>query len=156
MLRIAQVAPLHESVPPRLYGGTERVVASLTDELVRRGHHVTLFASGDSQTAADLVSPIDRALRLDPRTSDPVAPHVLELVQVFKRSAEFDIIHCHIDYLAFPLGRIIRTPTIHTLHGRLDLPHYPRLFSELPRVSGFPWCPASSRSRPGAAPAARD
>jgi len=129
MLRIAQVAPLHERVPPRLYGGTERVVASLTNELVRRGHRVTLFASSDSQTDAELVGPIDRALRLDPRAGDPVAPHVLELAQVCERASEFDVIHCHIDYLAFPLGRMVRTPTIHTLHGRLDL-----LFSQMSDV----------------------
>ena len=92
MLRIAQVAPLYERVPPLLYGGTERVVASLTDELARRGHRVTLFASGDSQSLGALVSPIERALRLDPSAVDSLAPHVLELAQVFDRASEFDLI----------------------------------------------------------------
>ena len=135
MLRIAQVAPLHERVPPRLYGGTERVVGSLTDELVRRGHQVTLFASGDSLTNGDLKSPVDRSLRLDPDAGDPVAAHVLELAQVFERADEFDLIHCHVDYLAFPFGRLVRTPTVHTLHGRLDLPHFGPLFRHLRDVA---------------------
>ena len=134
MLRIAQVAPLHERIPPQLYGGTERVVASLADELVRRGHRVTLFASGDSQTDGALVSPIARALRLDPQAGDPLAPHVVQLAQVFERAAEFDVIHCHVDYLAFPFGRLVRTPTLHTLHGRLDLPHFVPLFRHLTDV----------------------
>jgi glycosyltransferase involved in cell wall biosynthesis len=131
MLRIAQVAPLYERVPPLLYGGTERVVASLTDELVQRGHRVTLFASGDSNTRGDLVSPIERALRLDPSAGDWLAPHVLELAHVFDRASEFDLIHCHVDYLAFPFGRLVRTPTLHTMHGRLDLPHLASLFRHL-------------------------
>ncbi|HKQ67657.1 MAG TPA: glycosyltransferase family 4 protein [Methylomirabilota bacterium] len=135
MLRIAQVAPLYERVPPTLYGGTERVVAALTDELVRRGHQVTLFASGDSQTIGDLKSPVDRSLRLDPEAGDPVAAHVLELAQVFERADEFDLIHCHVDYLAFPFGRLVRTPTVHTLHGRLDLPHFVPLFRHLRDVA---------------------
>jgi glycosyltransferase involved in cell wall biosynthesis len=135
MLRIAQVAPLYERVPPALYGGTERVVAALTDELVRRGHQVTLFASGDSQTIGDLKSPVDRSLRLDPEAGDPVAAHVLELAQVFERADEFDLIHCHVDYLAFPFGRLVHTPTVHTLHGRLDLPHFVPLFRHLRDVA---------------------
>ena len=137
-MRIAQVAPLYERVPPLRYGGTERVVAYLCDELVRRGHQVTLFASGDSQTRAELVAPVARALRLDPEARDPLAPHVLELAQVFERAAAFDVIHCHVDYLAFPFARLVRTPTIHTLHGRLDLPSLPPLFRhfrDLPLVS---------------------
>src|SRR5262245_36020285 len=95
-LRTAQVAPLFESVPPALYGGTERVVAHLADELVRRGHHVTVFASGDSSTRARLVAPIPRALRLDPEITDRVSPHILELGQVLERADEFDVIHCHV------------------------------------------------------------
>ena len=126
---------MHERVPPKLYGGTERVVGALTDELVRRGHQVTLFASGDSQTSGDLTSPVDRALRLDPDAGDPVAAHVLELAQVFERADEFDLIHCHVDYLAFPFGRLVRTPTVHTLHGRLDLPHFGPLFRHLRDVA---------------------
>jgi glycosyltransferase involved in cell wall biosynthesis len=127
-MRIAQVAPLAEPVPPLLYGGTERVVADLTDELVRRGHQVTLFASGDSRTTATLISPIARALRLDRGAGETLSPLVLELAIAFERAAEFDVIHCHVDYPAFPFGRLVRTPTLHTLHGRLDLPHLMPLF----------------------------
>jgi glycosyltransferase involved in cell wall biosynthesis len=121
-MRIAQVAPLHESVPPRLYGGTERVVSWLTEELVRRGHAVTLFASGDSDTTARLAAPVERALRLDPTVSDLVSPHVVELAHVFERSAEFDVIHSHVDYLAYPFDRLSDARVLHTLHGRLDSP----------------------------------
>ncbi|MGH7312651.1 MAG: glycosyltransferase family 4 protein [Candidatus Rokuibacteriota bacterium] len=121
-LRIAQVAPLYERVPPALYGGTERVVAHLTDELVRRGHRVTLFASADSLTAAELVGVVPRALRLDGDRADPLPPHVVQLDEVFQRASEFDLIHCHVDYLGFPFGRLVATPTVHTMHGRLDLP----------------------------------
>jgi glycosyltransferase involved in cell wall biosynthesis len=137
-LRIAQVAPLYERVPPALYGGTERVVAFLTDELVRRGHDVTVFASGDSVTRGKLCAPIPRALRLDPDATDSLSPHVIELAQVFRRAREFDVIHCHVDYLAFPFGRFVETPTLHTLHGRLDLPFLGpvyRHFREVPVVS---------------------
>ena len=133
-MRIAQVAPLFESVPPRLYGGTERVVSWLTEELVRRGHDVTLFATGDSRTTARLVAPHPRGLRLDPSQPDPVALHVIELAQAFERAAEFDILHCHVDYLAFPFARLVRTPAVHTLHGRLDLPHLVPLFARFPEA----------------------
>src|ERR1700757_5399423 len=112
-MRIAQLAPPFESVPPARYGGTERVVASLTEELVRRGHEVTLFASGDSQTSARLVSVVARSLRTAPDVRDQLASHVLELGQVFERAVEFDLIHCHADYLAFPFGGLVRTPTVH-------------------------------------------
>ena len=121
-LRIAELSPLYERVPPRLYGGTERVVAFLTDELVRRGHDVTLFASGESDTKARLIAPIPAALRLAPTAIDPVSAHVIELGQAFERAGDFDVIHGHVDYLAFPAARLARTPTVHTLHGRLDLP----------------------------------
>jgi glycosyltransferase involved in cell wall biosynthesis len=137
-MRIAQLAPLYERVPPRLYGGTERVVSHLTEELVRRGHEVTLFASGDSLTRARLVSAVAHPLRLDPETRDPLAPHVIELSQVFERAAEFDVIHCHVDYTAFPFARLVATPTLHTLHGRLDLPWLVpvfRHFHDVPLVS---------------------
>jgi glycosyltransferase involved in cell wall biosynthesis len=137
-MRIAQVAPLYERVPPALYGGTERVVSYLTEELVRRGHHVTLFASGDSVTDARLTAATARALRLDPDAGDVLSPHVLQLSQVFERADEFDLIHCHVDYLAFPFGRLVRTPTLHTLHGRLDPPHLTALFRhfrDIPLVS---------------------
>jgi glycosyltransferase involved in cell wall biosynthesis len=129
-MRIAQIAPLAERVPPERYGGTERIVSYLTDELVRRGHQVTLFASGDSKTDAELVAAIARALRLDPTVTEPLAPHVLQLGQVFDRAGEFDIVHSHVDYLAFPTARLAPMPTVHTLHGRLDLPHLVPLFRE--------------------------
>jgi glycosyltransferase involved in cell wall biosynthesis len=117
-----------------LYGGTERVVSWLTEELVRRGHDVTLFAAGDSRTAARLVAPYPRGLRLDPSPPDAVALHVIELAQAFERVADFDILHCHVDYLAFPFARLVRTPTVHTLHGRLDLRHLVHLFAQFPEA----------------------
>ena len=138
-MRIAHVAPLYERVPPMLYGGTERVVYYLVEEQVRRGHDVTLFASGDSRTGGALVAPIPHALRLDGAAGgDPLASHMVELAQVFERSDEFDLIHCHVDFIAFPFTRLVRTPTVHTLHGRLDLPHARPLlrhFNEVPLVS---------------------
>ena len=121
-LRIAQVSPLYEAVPPKLYGGTERIVAHLTDELVRRGHAVTLFASGDSTTQARLKPVVPAALRLGAAGQDTLAPHVLELAQVFDRAHEFDVIHSHTGYIAFPFSRFSPGATIHTLHGRLDQP----------------------------------
>ena len=137
-LRIAQVSPLYERVPPVLYGGTERVVGYLTEELVRRGHAVTLFASGDSQTEARLIAAAEKALRLDPNTEDTLSPHVIEMGQVVERSEEFDLIHSHVDYIAFPMGRTAPIPVVHTLHGRLDLPyHVPlfRQFRDVPLIS---------------------
>jgi glycosyltransferase involved in cell wall biosynthesis len=136
-LRIAQVAPLSESVPPKLYGGTERVVSVLSNELVRQGHQVTLFASGDSQTTATLVAPCARAQRLV-GCVDPLAAHMLMLEQVAQRTDEFDVIHYHVAPLHFPLARRMATPHVTTLHGRLDLPDVVPLyaeFSELPLVS---------------------
>ena len=137
-MRVAHIAPLYERVPPMLYGGTERVVSYLVEEQVRRGHQVTLFASGDSRTAADIVAAVPRALRLDAGHTDPLAPHVVELSQVFEHADEFDLIHSHVDYLAFPFSRLVGTPTVHTLHGRLDLPHLRPLmhhFADVPLVS---------------------
>ena len=133
-MRIAQIAPLYESVPPRLYGGTERVVSWLADELVERGHEVTLFASGDSRTHARLVSAWPRALRLDPAQPDPFALHTLELAQAFSRADDFDVVHCHVDYLALPYGRLVSTPVVHTLHGRLDLRPLIHVLTELREV----------------------
>jgi glycosyltransferase involved in cell wall biosynthesis len=104
-MRIAEVAPLYESVPPRLYGGTERIVSYLTEELVRQGHEVTLFASGDSMTSANLVPACPEALRLDSRVVDPLAHHIVLLEEVFRRRSHFDVIHFHVDYLHFPLSR---------------------------------------------------
>ena len=137
-MRIAQIAPLFESVPPRLYGGTERVVAYLTEELVRQGHQVTLFASEDSITAAELVPCAPRALRLDPDVRDPLPHHMIMLDKVRERADEFEILHFHVDYLHFPLFRSERGRTLTTLHGRQDLvDHMPfyRRFSEMPLVS---------------------
>jgi hypothetical protein len=138
-MRIAQIAPLHESVPPKLYGGTERVVSWLTEELVRRGHDVTLFASGDSETSARLVPFRDQALRLDKNVIDPVAPHILLVEKVFQMADQFDIIHGHIDYYPFSLARRHpHVPFVTTLHGRLDIlalqPLYEE-FSDIPLVS---------------------
>ncbi len=129
-MRIAQIAPLYERVPPQNYGGTERVVSYLTEELVRQGHEVTLFASGDSQTQARLVAPCVQSLRLDPNCVDPLANHVLMLEMIFREARNFDLIHFHIDYLHFPLLRRCPRPNVTTLHGRLDIPELSALFHE--------------------------
>lgn len=129
-MRIAQVAPLYESVPPRLYGGTERVVSWLTEELVRQGHEVTLFASGDSLTNARLIPVCSRALRLDRRCIDPLAHHVHLMERVLQEKDDFDIIHFHIDYLHFPLSRRESLAQLTTLHGRLDIPDLVPLYRE--------------------------
>jgi glycosyltransferase involved in cell wall biosynthesis len=137
-MRIAQVAPLAESVPPKLYGGTERVVSHLTEELVAQGHRVVLYASGDSETSAELRACATRALRLDEGCRDPLAHHVAMLDRVASECDEFDIIHYHVDYLHFPLSRRLSTPHLTTLHGRLDIPDllplYQR-FDDVPVVS---------------------
>lgn len=137
-MRIAQVSPLYESVPPKYYGGTERVVSYLTEELVREGHDVTLFASQDSVTSAHLVPCCSQSLRLDPGCVDPLSHHFLMLERVFNHPRGFDIIHYHIDYLHFPLSRRQFMPHVTTLHGRLDLPDLQPLFeeySEIPVIS---------------------
>jgi len=136
-LRIAQVAPLSESVPPKLYGGTERVVSVLTDELVCQGHAVTLFASGDSQTKATLIPVCEQAQRLA-GSVDPLSAHMLMIERVAQRARDFDIIHYHVAPLHFPLARRMGTAHLTTMHGRLDLPDLAPLyeeFSELPLVS---------------------
>jgi glycosyltransferase involved in cell wall biosynthesis len=120
-MRIAQVAPLAESVPPKLYGGTERVVSWLTEDLVRLGHDVTLFASADSLTSASLVPVWPRALRMSGPTRDPYAPYSVLLDKLVQRAANFDVIHCHTDWLHLPLLRCLQVPSLTTLHGRLDL-----------------------------------
>ena len=137
-MKIAQIAPLAESVPPRLYGGTERVVSYLTEELVRLGHEVTLFASGDSQTSARLMPCAPRALRLDPGVIEALPHLVLMLEQVRKRAHEFDVLHFHVEHLHLPLFRPIARKTVTTLHGRLDLPDLHPLYGEfgdMPLVS---------------------
>jgi glycosyltransferase involved in cell wall biosynthesis len=137
-MRIAQIAPLTEAVPPTLYGGTERVISWLTEELVALGHEVTLFASGDSKTAANLEPIWPRALRLDGTVRDANALHMMMIEQVYGRSHEFDLMHFHLDYFPFSLMSRQPTPFITTLHGRLDLPeHHPvfATFSSVPIVS---------------------
>jgi glycosyltransferase involved in cell wall biosynthesis len=137
-MRIAQVAPLIESVPPAGYGGTERVVSYLTEELVRTGHDVTLFASGDSVTAARLVAGTPRALRLRDDVIDPLAHMVVQLEQVAAEASNFDIIHWHLDYFHFPMSRRLGVPQLTTLHGRLDIPDLQPVYAEfrdMPLVS---------------------
>jgi glycosyltransferase involved in cell wall biosynthesis len=137
-MKIGQIAPLFESVPPQLYGGTERVVSYLTEELVKQGHQVTLFASGDSITSAELVSCTPTALRLDPSVRDAIPHHTLMLDKVRERASDFDILHFHVDYLHFPLFRSGAQQTVTTLHGRQDLAdHMPfyRRFSDMPLIS---------------------
>jgi glycosyltransferase involved in cell wall biosynthesis len=133
-MRIAQVAPLYESVPPRLYGGTERVVSYLTEELVRLGHEVTLFASGDSQTQAKLVPACPRALWQDGDCRETLPHHIRLLELVFQDVSRFDIIHFHCDYLHFPLLRRYQCPSVTTLHGRLHIPDLQPLFTEYAEV----------------------
>ena len=137
-MRIAQIAPLIESVPPRLYGGTERIVSYLTEALVGLGHEVTLFASGDLLTTGELVPCSERALRLEPAVRDPLPHYMVMLDRVRRRAQEFDVLHFHIDYLHFPLFRDLAARTLTTQHGRLDLPDLPvayRAFPEFPLVS---------------------
>jgi glycosyltransferase involved in cell wall biosynthesis len=129
-MRIAQVAPLFESVPPRTYGGTERVVSYLTEELVRQGHEVTLFASGDSVTQAELIACAPSALRLDDEVVDQLAHQVVEIEAVAAEAHRFDVIHWHLDYFHFPLSRRMSVPSLTTLHGRLDLPDLQPLYDE--------------------------
>ncbi len=137
-MKIAQIAPLMESVPPRWYGGTERVVSYLTEELVNQGHAVTLFASGDSRTTARLTAICSEAIRLSPKIRDPIPYYSLMLEEIRRRADDFDIFHFHIDCLQYPLLRALQLPSVTTMHGRLDLPEYASLFaqfSEMPLVS---------------------
>jgi glycosyltransferase involved in cell wall biosynthesis len=137
-LRIAQVAPLYESVPPKYYGGTERIVSYLTEELVAQGHDVTLFASGDSRTKAKLAAGCPRSLRLDANCVDQLAHHVVMLEHVLQQSDDFDVIHFHLDYLHFPISRRQSYRHVTTMHGRLDIPDLVPLyreFAEIPLVS---------------------
>lgn len=137
-MKIAQIAPLAECVPPKLYGGTERIVSYLTEELVRQGHDVTLFASGDSVTSARLVPCNEVSLRLDPSIRDTIPYQVMQLEEVRRRADDFDVLHFHIDMLHFPLVRDFAERTVTTLHGRLDLPDlqpFYRAFPDMPLVS---------------------
>jgi glycosyltransferase involved in cell wall biosynthesis len=133
-MKIAQVSPLYEAVPPKLYGGTERVVSNLTEELVALGHDVTLFASGDSVTEAKLEAIWPRALRLDDTIRDPIAPHVAMVEIVARRAREFDLIHLHCDHIAYPLMSRCNTPVVSTLHGRLDMPELVPIYQLYPNI----------------------
>lgn len=130
-MRIAQIAPLFESVPPKLYGGTERVVSTLTNELVRRGHDVTLFATADSQTSARLVPMAATGTRIG-GARDPLALHIAMIEEIYASASDFDVIHSHVDILAFPFARGSSTPTLTTMHGRLDFPEHRRVLSRFP------------------------
>ncbi|NVO16948.1 MAG: glycosyltransferase family 4 protein [Rhodoplanes sp.] len=145
-MKIAQVAPLYESVPPRLYGGTERIVSYLTEELVKLGHDVTLFASGDSMTSAELVPCVPTALRLNRAVRDPIPYFMLMLDRLCRVAEKFDVIHFHIDQLQFPLFRPIAGRTLTTLHGRQDSPDLMALYA------GFPEMPLISISNAQRAP----
>jgi|SRR5690554_4371413 len=137
-MKIAQVAPLFERVPPKMYGGTERVVSYLTEELINMNHDVTLFASGDSITNAKLVSPCDEALRLSKDVKDPLAYTILQLEQIRNLKDEFDLIHFHIDFIHYPFSKLMGVPNITTLHGRLDLPDLQNVyksFYDMPVIS---------------------
>jgi glycosyltransferase involved in cell wall biosynthesis len=149
-MRVAQIAPLTESVPPRLYGGTERVVSFLTEELVAMGHDVTLFASGDSVTGADLAASWPCALRFDPSIRDAMAPHMLMMEQVYQRADEFDVLHFHLDYWPFSLFQRQPTPFLTTLHGRLDLPELGPIFDCFPNVPLVSISDAQRTPLPGA------
>ena len=133
-MRIAQVAPLAESVPPKLYGGTERVISWLTEELVSLGHQVTLFASGDSNTGANLVPVWPRGLRLGRPKTDPAIPQTALLGAIAEYASDFDVIHCHTDWVQLPLLTRLNAPFVTTTHNRLDLPGLPRLVSQFPQA----------------------
>jgi glycosyltransferase involved in cell wall biosynthesis len=138
IMKIAQIAPLIESVPPRLYGGTERIVSYLTEELVEMGHEVTLFASADSLTSANLIPCVPMALRLDKQVHDTIPYYMLMLDRVRQQAHNFDILHFHVDFFPFPLFRSIARRTVTTLHGRQDLPDLPPFYSafdDMPLVS---------------------
>ncbi len=131
-LRIAQIAPLYESLPPKLYGGTERIVHYLTEELVRQGHDVTLFASGDSITEAKLIACVDEGLRLKQNCIDPLTYHIIQMQKLSTRVHEFDILHFHTDYLHFPFSNMLEIPSVTTLHGRLDIPELQDIYHTFP------------------------
>lgn len=131
-LRIAQIAPLYESLPPKLYGGTERIVHYLTEELVRQGHEVTLFASGDSITKAKLIASVNEGLRLKQNCIDPLAYHIIQMQELITHVHEFDILHFHTDYLHFPASSMLKIPSVTTLHGRLDIPELQGVYNAFP------------------------
>ena len=134
-MRIAQISPLFEAVPPKLYGGTERVVYSLTEELVAMGHDVTLFASGDSVTSATLAPMREQALRLDPTVKDWVATYYRMVEMIYRRKDEFDVLHFHIDYFPLALFSRQKVPFLTTIHGRLDIPEFVETYSTFADVA---------------------
>src|SRR5689334_2755503 len=146
-VRIAQVAPLFENVPPRQYGGTERVVSYLTEELVRQGHRVTLFATAGSQTSAELVPVVDRPLRGNPYW---MMHALVELERVIERAGDFDVLHFHTDHLHYPLLRFLEVPVLTTLHGRLDLPGLQPLHDAYPEAAVVSISDAQRAPLPGA------
>jgi glycosyltransferase involved in cell wall biosynthesis len=148
-MQIAQIAPLTEAIPPKLYGGTERVISWLTDELVELGHEVVLFASGDSQTSAHLEACWPKALRLDGSVRDPNALHMAMLERVCQRAHDFDLLHFHLDYYPFSLFSRQSTPFVTTLHGRLDLPEHQVVFATFPSIPVI--SVSDTQRRPGAA-----
>lgn len=131
-MKIAQIAPLYEAVPPKLYGGTERIVHYLTEELVSLGHDVTLFASGDSITKARLVAHVPEALRLNKACEDTLAPHIVQLQDVIEQAEEFDVIHFHTDYIHFPFTRKLPVAHLTTLHGKLNIPELQLVYNKFP------------------------
>jgi glycosyltransferase involved in cell wall biosynthesis len=143
-MKIAQISPLMESCPPQLYGGTERVVSYLTEELVRQGHDVTLFASGDSVTSAKLEVCCERALRLDSTVTDPIPDHLIMLDKVRSMAGQFDVLHFHVDILHYPLAIDFAGRTVTTMHGRLDLPELRKVHAAFP---GFPLVSISNDQR---------
>jgi glycosyltransferase involved in cell wall biosynthesis len=143
-MKIAQVAPLCESVPPKLYGGTERIVSYLTEELVNLGHEVTLFASGDSVTRARLIAHVPEALRLKKDCEDMLAPHIVQLKEVVELAHEFDLIHFHTDYLNFLFEGQLKTPHLTTLHGKLTIPELQLIYN---KFSGQPVVSISNHQR---------
>lgn len=148
-MRIAQVSSLYERVPPVLYGGTERIVSYLTEELVRLGHEVTLFASGDSITRARLEAACPRALRLDVNCQDFIAPHLHMLGEVYQRAREFDVIHCHTTYLGLPFTSFTTIPTVLTHHGRMDVREQGPVFCAYPQVAHVSISDDQRRFQPG-------
>jgi glycosyltransferase involved in cell wall biosynthesis len=149
-MQIAQIAPLTEAIPPKLYGGTERVISWLTDELVALGHEVVLFASGDSQSSAQLEACWPKALRLDGSVRDPNALHMAMLERVCQRAHGFDLLHFHLDYYPFSLFSRQSTPFVTTLHGRLDLPEHQVVFATFPSIPVVSISDAQRRPVPNA------
>jgi len=149
-MRVAQIAPLTEAIPPELYGGTERVISWLTDELVALGHEVVLFASGDSRTSAKLQACWPKALRLDGSVCDPNALHMAMLEQVRRQAQDFDLMHFHLDYYPFSLFSRQATPFVTTLHGRLDLPEHQVVFATFSSIPVISISNAQRRPVPGA------